>query len=387
MLMRERDRSMVEWFVVGGSIRDLLLGRGLKDVDFSFRGGTEEFLQLFPHARNTGRDLPIWLAGGTEYTALKEGWEEDFARRDLTVNACAMDADGRLHAHLHFAADLRSRTLRLASRRSLEDDPLRLFRAARFCASMAGFAMDPGSLAEMRSFSASHRAEIAALPRERVGRELMRALESPRPSLFLRTLRQADCLAHWFAEFSSADGIPAGPLPWHDNSVLEHTYEVMDRCAGSPLAVWMAMCHDMGKVMTRPEVLPHHYGHEKRGSEMAGALGKRLGLPSRWIKAGVVGTLCHMKGGTYGKLRAGTRRDMLLQLESAGIMHDFWILAAADSGLDWEQAAQRELRAIKEVRLPREWQGLGEESGRRLRDLQCAAISRLPCPVAEKLSG
>ncbi len=374
---------MVEWFVVGGSIRDLLLGRPLKDVDFSFRGGTGEFLQLFPHARNTGRDMPIWLAGGIEYTALEEDWEDDFARRDLTVNACALDAGGRLHAHPLFRADLRSRTLRLASHRSLEDDPLRLFRAARFCAAMPGFSIDPASLAAMRRFAASHRAEIAALPRERVGRELMRALGSPRPSLFLQALREADCLEPWFAEFASAGDIPAGPLPWHDDSVLEHTSDVMDRCAGSPLAVWMALCHDVGKVMTSPGELPHHYGHEKTGVDMARAFGEKLGLPARWIRAGAVGTLCHMKGGVYGRLRAGTRRDMLLQLEAAGIMHDFWILASADSGLDWEPAAQRDLQAIKGVRLPREWQGLGAESGRRLRELQCEALSRLPRPAAE----
>ncbi len=376
---------MVEWFVVGGSVRDMLLGREIRDVDFSFRGGAEEFLQCFPQARNTGRDFPIWLADGVEFTVLEPDWGSDFAKRDLTINACAFDACGRFHTHPCFSQDMRRRVLRLTSEAVLEEDPLRIFRAARFCAALPEFSLAPDSIDMIRQFAASKRSKIASLPKERVGRELMRVLEAPKPSCFLRTLQQTDCLDPWLEEFSGANAIPAGPLPWHDNSVLEHTMEIMDRCAGHPLAVWMALCHDVGKIKTNPKELPHHYGHEKRGGDIARALGERLGLPSRYIRAGVVGTLCHMKGGVYGRLRAGTRRDMLMQIKGAGIMHDFWVLAGADGNMDWEPLAQQDLQAMESVHLPPEWRGRGTESGRRLRNLQCEAMSRLPRIAPEKI--
>mgnify|MGYP002626557267 CR=1 FL=1 len=378
---------MVEWFAVGGAVRDMLLGRGFNDVDFSFRGSAKDFLQCFPSARNTGRAFPIWLSSGVEYTELEDNWEADFAARDLTINACAMDAEGSLYAHPCFAEDMRNRILRLASPHSIQDDPLRIFRIARFYAAMPEFCIAPETLHAMRQFASASRAEIAAIPKERVARELMRALSAPKPSNFLAALLLTDCLDPWFEEHARAASITAGPQPWHDNTVLEHTMQVMDRCAGHPLAVWMALCHDLGKVLTRPEDLPHHYGHEKTGADLARNLGERLGMPSRYIRASVVGTLCHMKGGVYGSLRAGTRRDLLVLVKNAGIMHDFWLLAGADGNVDWEPAALQDLQAMESVHLPKEWQGKGEESGRRLRNMQCEVMSRLPKPMPRKLRG
>ena len=373
---------MTDWYVVGGAVRDLLMGRPVHDVDISFAGGEESFLQLFPHARKTGNGLNIWLSGATEFTALEGGEsgdvEKDMLARDLTINASAMDAEGRFFCHPCFINDMRDKVLRLASEDALVRDPLRVLRVARFAAELPEFSVAPETLDAMRSFIGEHEKSFAALPRERVGREVMRALGAKLPSRFFMVLQQAGCLRPWFEELAPAADIPAGPSPWHDNSVLEHTLEVMDRCAGHPLAVWMALCHDLGKIRTEEKILPHHYGHELKGVDLVKELGRRLAMPSRWVRAAVVGTLLHMKGGMYGSLRSGTRRDMLCQLRDAHIEHEFWMLAGADGGWDWEPMAKRDTQAMLQVHLPQDWRDRGEESGRRLRAMQCEAISRLP---------
>ena len=369
---------MTEWYVVGGAVRDLLAGRPVHDVDISFGGGTESFLQLFPGARNTGNELDIWLVGSSEFTGLSGDVEQDMLSRDLTVNACGFDTEGRFFRHPRFIDDMRDKVLRLASDDALVNDPLRVFRVARFAAELTEFSIAPETVEAMRSFAREHGGQLAALPRERVGREVMRSFAAPKPSRFFSVLHEAGCLRPWFDELEPAADIPAGPLPWHDNSVMEHTFEVMDRCAGHPLAVWMGLCHDLGKIRTEEAILPHHYGHELKGVELVKALGHRLCLPSRWIRAAVVGTILHMKGGMYGSLRSGTRRDMLCQLRDAHISHDFWVLAGADGGWDWEPMAERDMAAMLKVHLPEEWRNRGEESGKRLRAMQCEAISRLP---------
>ena len=368
----------MEWLVVGGAVRDLLLGYPVRDLDVSFEGDSEDFLQVFPRARKAGQSLDIFLVGAAEFTALDGDREQDMLRRDLTINAAAVDAQGRFFCHPRFLDDLQAGILRLSSPEVLERDPLRLFRVARFAASFPDFELEGDSLERMRSFCLEHGDLLASIPRERVCHELLRALEAAQPSRFFTILRQCGGFQPWFAELAPAATVPAGPSPWHDNSVLEHTLEVMDRCAGHPLAVWMGLCHDLGKICTDPSILPHHYGHENRGVELARILGERLGVPGRYLRAGMVGTALHMKGGMYGTLRAGTRRDMLYRLRQARIGHDFWVLAGADGGWNWEPMARRDLEALDRVKLPEHWRDRGEESGIHLRLMQCEALSRLP---------
>lgn len=369
---------MTEWFVVGGAVRDLLLGRPVHDVDVSFSGDEASFLQRFPQARNTGRSPVIWMVGPDEFTPLEGDVANDMLSRDLTLNAVAFDAEGRFFSHPDFLKDVADRTLRHASPRAFEADPLRLFRVARFAAVLPDWSVAPETLCAMRDFASARPEAVAALSAERVGREMLRALEAPAPSRFFSVLRETGCLSPWFEELAPASRIPAGPSPWHDNSVLDHTLEVMDRCAGHPLAVWMALCHDLGKIRTEAAMLPHHYGHELKGAELVRSLGARLRLPSRHVRAGVVGTVQHMKGGMYGTLRAGTRRDLVLKLDAERIFHDFWVLAGADGGWNWDSVASRDLAAVRSVRLPEDWRNRGAESGKRLRMLQCEALSRLP---------
>ena len=152
---------MTQWYVVGGAVRDLLLGRKVHDVDISFSGSAESFLQRFPGARKAGGNLSIWLVGPDEFTALEGGPEQDMFTRDLTVNAAAFDAEGRLVAHPLFLEDLERKTLRLASTDALARDPLRVFRVARFAATLPGFSVEPSTLEAMRAFAQASRSLLS----------------------------------------------------------------------------------------------------------------------------------------------------------------------------------------------------------------------------------
>ncbi len=368
---------MIDWLIVGGAVRDLLLGKPIHDLDISFAGEQSDFLQLFPFARNTGTYPEVLRAEGVEFTALAGDREEDIRRRDFTVNAALVDAQGRLFCHPRFLGDLCAGVLRLSSPYVLEEDPLRVFRAARFVAAFPEFKLDGETVEQLRDFCQKHRERLAALPRERVWQELLKGLSTAEPSRFFRVLMETDGMDPWFSELVPAVKIPAGPLPWHDNSLFEHTLEVMDRCAGSPLAVWMGLCHDLGKTETDTSLLPHHYGHEKRGVKLSRILGKKLGVPRYYLRAGMLGAELHMKGGNYNSLRTGTRRDMLVQLWNTVYWHAFWMLVRADCGKDWEPMARGEGAVISQVKLPVEWQNKGYLSGQHLRLLQCQAMSRL----------
>ncbi len=360
-------------YLVGGSVRDLLLGRPVRDLDFAFSGGPAELVQALPSARKVGKTVNVWLQGGLEISPLRGGTlASDLAARDLTINALAVDENGRLHAHPQALADLRSGLLRAAAPGAFEADPARVFRVARLAAELPDFTVEEGTLALMRDMSGTP--ALAHVPAERVCREALLALAAPRPSRLLSVLEAGGCLAPWLEELDATSRIPAGPARWHDNSVLEHTGEVMDRCAGNPVAAWMALCHDLGKKETDPALLPHHYGHELRSEAAARRLGARLGMPSRFIAAGALGAALHMKAGKYASLRAGTRRDLLWRVHTAGLHDPFWKMAESDSGKPLRRMADADLARILAVRLPESWRDRGRDSGSHLRDLQCQAL-------------
>jgi tRNA nucleotidyltransferase (CCA-adding enzyme) len=218
---------------------------------------------------------------------------------------------------------------------------------------------------------------LEALPAERVGRETLKALAASRPSRFLLVLASAECLYPWFAECVGMDAIPAGPPQFHRASVLEHTCRVMDALAGNQQAVWMGLTHDLGKTTSPSDMLPHHYGHERRGKDMAHALAERLALPRRLQKAGVLAAELHMRGGIYPKLRIGAKRDVLMRVHAARLDAPFWDMVSADAENDRRTDALRDLAVLRSVRLPDAFRGKGEASGARLRLLQCEALCRL----------
>ncbi|MDR2696675.1 MAG: HD domain-containing protein [Deltaproteobacteria bacterium] len=363
-------------YLVGGAVRDLLLGRLPGEWDYAFEGSAENFIQANPGARKVGRGVSVILLKGVEHMPLACGaLAEDLLLRDLTVNALALDENGRLCAHPQALEDLRDRMLRLAAPDALKRDPLRLFRIARFAAQFPDFSVHPATLAAMREAAANRLTD--SLSAERVGRETLKALAAPLPSRFLLLLAEAAGLHPWFAECAGMEAIPAGPPQFHRGSVLEHTCRVMDALAGDPLAVWMGLMHDLGKTTSPPQKLPHHYGHERRGKLMAHALAERLALPRRFRNAGELAAELHMQGGIYPKLRIGAKRDLLMRVHAARLDRPFWDMVSADAEEDRRADALRDLEALRHVRLPAALRGRGEESGARLRLLQCEALGSL----------
>jgi len=362
-------------YLVGGAVRDLLLGRLPREWDYAFEGSVESFIQANPEARKVGRSVSVVLLRGVEHMPLVRGvLTEDLRSRDLTINAMALDENSQLHTHPQALEDLRDRVLRLANPDALAHDPLRVFRIARFTAQFPDFSVHHATLAAMRETAANNL--LATLPAERVGNETLKALNASLPSRFLRTLATTGCLYPWFAECVNMDLISAGPAQFHRGSVLEHTCRVMDALAGEQLAVWMGLTHDLGKTMSPSEMLPHHYGHEQRGKRMAHALAGRLALPRRFQKAGELAAELHMLGGIYPELRIGTKRDLLTRVHLAHLDGPFWNLVSADAKKDRHTDALRDLELIRLIRLPDEFCGKGKEAGIRLRLLQCEALYR-----------
>lgn len=384
----------MQYYLVGGALRDLLLGRIPKEFDWAFDGSVPDFLQSQEQVRKVGRGDPVYLVNGNDHVPLRgENIAVDLTRRDFTINALALDASGILHMHPQALADLRDGVIRPASPESFAQDPARVFRAARFSAVFPDFALHEETLKGMR-----HAAEENLLPpvaAERVGRELQKALGGLCPGNFLRALAKTNCLAPWFAELEGSDAIPAGPEAFHGSaSVLEHTASVMDKTAALcaaymelpprdiALSVWMALCHDLGKHRTDPALLPRHTGHETRGEEAARLLARRLRLPARWEKAGILAARLHMKGGIYTTLRIGTKVDLLVTLHAASLAAPFAVLVAADSG-DREliRLIFEDLDRILPVSLPVHLQNLGVRSGQKLRELRCQALAGTPSRI------
>ena len=394
-IMKTRKCAM-NYFVAGGAVRDLLLGRSPRDADYVFDAAETVFIQVNPEARKLqSGSRSIFLLRGQEFSPLpeklplEEAIRQDLLRRDFTINALLLSQEGHLHFHEQALPDLKDRQIRPASPSSLADVPVRAYRAARFAATLEGFALHEEALNQMRGLDKNALRRVAA---ELVGQESLKACRGGKPGAFLRALCQGGCLAPWFAEFAAAAAIPAGPPIFHDASVLEHTARIMDAVADGydreqpdtnnsadsnerAVAVWMALCHDIGKTATPADMLPSHHGHEHRGEVLAIALGTRLRLPALFIKAGALAAKHHMKARRYSELRPGAKVDLLLPLHTAKLLKPFAAMAAADAKApELPALLERDMARLLAVTLPEEWRDRGEASGARLRELRCREL-------------
>jgi tRNA nucleotidyltransferase (CCA-adding enzyme) len=289
-------------YLVGGAVRDALLGLAVKERDWVVVGGTREELLRLKY-REVGRDFPVFLHPDThqEYALARlerkvspgyRGFtvefgpevtlEEDLARRDLTINAIAEADDGTLVDPYGGRRDLEARVLRHVSPAFVED-PVRVMRVARFAARFEplGFRIAPETLDLMRAMV--ERGEVDALVAERVWQETEKALREPRASEFFRVLRECGALQRIYPEIDALFGVPQPP-EWHpeiDTGV--HTLMVLDQAAllSPDLKIrFAALVHDLGKGTTPPTQWPGHRGHEERSVSLIEALAERLRLPS-----------------------------------------------------------------------------------------------------------
>lgn len=288
-------------YLVGGAVRDTLLGRKVKDKDWVVTGATPEAM-LQAGYQQVGKDFPVFLhpktkeeyalarkekksgAGYTGFetdTSVNVTLEEDLIRRDLTINAMAQDEQGALIDPYQGQQDLEQRILRHVSEAFVED-PLRVLRVARFAAryKQYGFTIAPETLTLMTEIAQS--GELKTLSAERVWVETAKALSEPNPEVYFETLKACEALKDWFSELDALWGVP-NPEKWHpeiDTGI--HVMMVLQQASllSQNTAVrFAALLHDLGKGLTEPQYWPSHHGHEKAGLPLVDRLCSRIKAP------------------------------------------------------------------------------------------------------------
>jgi tRNA nucleotidyltransferase (CCA-adding enzyme) len=323
----------MQTYLVGGAVRDALLGLPVRERDWVVVGARpDELLQA--GYRLVGRDFPVFLHPATheEYALARterktapgyRGFEtsyspdvtlaDDLRRRDLTVNAMARDAAGALIDPYGGERDLRARLLRHVSA-AFAEDPVRILRVARFAARFAalGFQIAPETMALMRAMVAA--GEAAALVPERVWQETARALAEPSPEIFVAVLRESGALGVVFPELERLYGVPQ-PERWHpeiDTGVhVELVLAAAARLSPLPRVRFAALVHDLGKGTTPPAEWPKHVGHEERGARLIAALADRLRVPTDFRELAVMVARHHGLCHRALELRASTVLELL----------------------------------------------------------------------------
>lgn len=288
------------FYVVGGAVRDALLGRPQSDRDWVVVGSTPEALVAAGY-KPVGQDFPVFLHPATgEEVALARterksapGYhgftfhaepgvtlEDDLRRRDLTINAMAQAEDGTLVDPFGGRQDLQARVLRHVSE-AFAEDPVRLLRLARFAARFTDFTVAPETMALCRRLVAE--GEVDALVPERVWQELSRGLMEAAPSRMFEVLREAGALARLLPELDRLWGVPQPPQHHPEVDTGVHVMLVLAQCAAAqaPLPVrWACLVHDLGKGTTPPDEWPRHIAHEGRSATLALAVAERLRVPN-----------------------------------------------------------------------------------------------------------
>jgi tRNA nucleotidyltransferase (CCA-adding enzyme) len=319
-------------YLVGGAIRDRLLGLPVRERDWVVVGARPEELEqqgFLP----VGREFPVFLHPQTrEEHALARlerkvapGYrgfvtqfspdvtlEEDLKRRDLTINAIAESGAGALVDPYGGRADLEAKLLRHVSEAFVED-PVRILRVARFAARFAdlGFRIAPETMALMRKMVAD--GEASALVAERVWQETEKALGTSRPDVYFEALRECGALAVVFPEVDALFGVPQ-PAKWHPEIDTGIHVMMVLRCAArlSPsIAVrFAALTHDLGKARTARDRWPSHHGHEELGVPLIEALAARLRVPNECRELAVLDSRHHGLVHRAAELRPATLLEL-----------------------------------------------------------------------------
>ena len=406
-------------YLVGGAVRDRLLGRAVKERDWVVVGALPEDLEREGYVP-VGREFPVFLHPRTheEYALARlartvapgyRGFttrfspdvtlEEDLRRRDLTINAMAQSPTGEIVDPYGGRRDLEARLLRHVSEAFVED-PVRVLRVARFAARYAqlDFRVAEETLALMRRMSGS--GERAALVPERVWQETERALGEPRPEVFFETLRDCGALAAIFPELAALYGVPQPPR-WHpeiDTGV--HVMLALRRaadCGFSAVARFAVLMHDLGKACTPHERWPSHPGHEEAGVPLIGGLCERLKVPNAYRELAVLTARHHAQVHRALELRAATVLKLLEATDAFRRPERFEELLCAceadargRAGLEAQPYPQRDhLRRARAVAAAvtleeSERAGLaGPAIGQRIREQRIAAIQALEAPLAQ----
>ena len=294
------DLGHLNTWVVGGAVRDALLGLPVKDRDHVVVGATPDQMTALGFVA-VGKDFPVFLhpetheeyalarterktapgyTGFSVHAAPDVTLEQDLQRRALTINAIAQHADGTLVDPYGGRDDLQKRVFRHVSP-AFAEDPVRILRIARFAARFADFSVAPETQALMQRMVAS--GEVDALVPERVWQELSRGLMEDKPSRMFAVLRDCGALGRILPELDALSGVPQPAQHHPEIETLVHVMMVVDMAAARGLSLpvrFAALVHDLGKGATNPTDWPRHIAHEARSVALVDDLAKRLKLPN-----------------------------------------------------------------------------------------------------------
>ena len=324
-------------YLVGGAVRDAILNKPIKDEDYCITGFTsEKFLQLFPNAKVRGKAFEVFDLEGKEFalarreTKIGKGHkefvietneeitiEEDLKRRDITINSIAQDVlTKEIIDPFGGKEDLENKIIRATSSR-FSEDPLRVYRVARIASSL-NFIVSRKTLNMMNKL----KDELLTLSKERVFAEFRKALETDKPSIFFKVLRDAEVLDVHFKEVYDLIGA-IQPIKYHpEGDSYNHTMLALDNSAKLTEDVTVRFCtsvHDLGKGRTPKEMYPHHYNHEQRGQEPLRNLCKMLGTPNDWKKMGTTAVLEHMKGGIFPQMTIAKKVSFIEKIDKSSL--------------------------------------------------------------------
>lgn len=336
-------------YLVGGAIRDEIIGNDVYDRDYSVTGITKEkFQELFPEAINRGKSFEVFDIERTEFAlARKERKigvghkefetetgenitiEEDLARRDITINAIAKEVlTGKIIDPFNGREDIKNRVIR-ATTSAFSEDPLRVYRVARIAA-RTEFTVEENTLKLMETL----KEELTTLSKERVFHEFEKALQTDKPSIFFNVLRQANVLEVHFKEIYDLIG-SLQPVEYHpEGDSYNHTMLVVDKAATLTKDVairFAALVHDLGKGVTPKSMYPHHYGHDEKGVEIVQQFGNKIGAPKKWISYGKVSSSQHMKGGIFNKMTPAKKVSFIERVSKSKLgLHGLQIVVISD---------------------------------------------------------
>lgn len=323
--------------LVGGTVRDLLLGRECRDSDLIAFLPREELLSLGFREVLPSSGAAVYFmhhpdCGSIEVTRIdsRAGLEGDLLRRDFRCNAMAMDFSGRLIDPLCGEGDLGERLLHVCSDDSFAHDPLRVFRGFRFEAD--GWRLSPESEELLRTMAFSEL--FSRMPVERFSGEMLKALSGEKPDRFFARMLQFGPGEVFLPELFRMPDVPAGPLQFHpEGDLFTHSLQVLQRAAAAtddPLTRFCALFHDLGKLATNPADYPRHHGHEEAGAALAPAFCSRLHLPSEYARG--LASICRLHGlmNRWDELRDPTKIRVAEQATRAGTAAFLPLVAAAD---------------------------------------------------------
>jgi len=351
-------------YLVGGFVRDALLGKPSKDKDYVVTGASPEDMTRMGFEQ-VGASFPVFLHPVTkeEYALARTErkvssaedknahqsfsfkteevtLEEDLKRRDLTINAIAIDEAHYMAGVKQYIdpygglEDLKKGVLRHVSE-AFAEDPLRVLRVARFAARFSNFKIAPETLNIMKEVAQTK--EFKTLSYERVFKEMSSALVTEKPSIFFEVLKSVGAIEHFFPELHALFDVPQRPEYHPEGDTWVHTMLVLDAAAkfNNIVITYAALVHDLGKGVTPKEILPAHHGHEEAGVPLVEAFSDRLKVPNEWKEAGVTVTRYHLNVHRIETLSPSGIVRMFYSMDAFRKPHLVEILARASEADDF----------------------------------------------------